>query len=127
MAIDVQIPAVGEQPHVRVREERHQRVLSEQRGHRREVRDCDDRPRHRAAVCSNPTRHAAPAPYVAGSAGYPKVLVAASVYPVNAFATRYNTASIDGLEVFYREAGDPANPTCFCCTAFRPAPTCSAT
>jgi pimeloyl-ACP methyl ester carboxylesterase len=39
------------------------------------------------------------------------VLVDASVYPVNAFATRYNTASVDGLEVFYREAGDPANPT----------------
>lgn len=27
------------------------------------------------------------------------------------FSTRYRTAAIDGLEVFYREAGDPANPT----------------
>jgi GTP cyclohydrolase I len=30
---------------------------------------------------------------------------------MSAFATRYNTATIDGLEVFYREAGDPHNPT----------------
>ena len=30
---------------------------------------------------------------------------------MSAFATRYNTATIDGLEVFYREAGDPNNPT----------------
>ncbi|MFC9788743.1 alpha/beta fold hydrolase [Rhodococcus sp. NPDC127528] len=27
------------------------------------------------------------------------------------FPTRYRTESIDGQEVFYREAGDPANPT----------------
>ena len=30
---------------------------------------------------------------------------------MSAFATRYNTATIEGLEVFYREAGDPNNPT----------------
>ena len=30
---------------------------------------------------------------------------------MSAFATRYKTAKIDGLDVFYREAGDPANPT----------------
>lgn len=30
---------------------------------------------------------------------------------MNAFDTRYRTATIEGLEVFYREAGDPANPT----------------
>jgi hypothetical protein len=24
---------------------------------------------------------------------------------------RYRTADVDGLEVFYREAGDPRNPT----------------
>src|SRR3954453_10036629 len=30
---------------------------------------------------------------------------------MNAFATRYKTATIEGLEVFYREAGNPANPT----------------
>ena len=28
-----------------------------------------------------------------------------------AFSTRYHTASIDGLDVFYREAGDPDKPT----------------
>ena len=27
------------------------------------------------------------------------------------FSTRYHTATIDGLDVFYREAGDPGNPT----------------
>src|SRR5215208_678366 len=27
------------------------------------------------------------------------------------FSTRYHTASIDGLDVFFREAGDRANPT----------------
>lgn len=30
---------------------------------------------------------------------------------MSAFATRYQTATIDGLEVFYREAGDPSKPT----------------
>ena len=30
---------------------------------------------------------------------------------MTAFATRYHTATIEGLEVFYREAGDPASPT----------------
>ena len=30
---------------------------------------------------------------------------------MSAFATRYHTATIEGLEVFYREAGDPNNPT----------------
>lgn len=30
---------------------------------------------------------------------------------MSAFATRYHTVNVDGLEVFYREAGDPANPT----------------
>jgi pimeloyl-ACP methyl ester carboxylesterase len=30
---------------------------------------------------------------------------------VNPFSTRYHTVTIDGLEVFYREAGDPDNPT----------------
>jgi pimeloyl-ACP methyl ester carboxylesterase len=30
---------------------------------------------------------------------------------MNVFATRYKTATIEGLEVFYREAGDPSNPT----------------
>lgn len=28
-----------------------------------------------------------------------------------AFSTRYGTATVNGQEVFYREAGDPANPT----------------
>ncbi|MCW2511520.1 MAG: alpha/beta hydrolase [Mycobacterium sp.] len=28
-----------------------------------------------------------------------------------AFSTRHHTATIDGLDVFYREAGDPAKPT----------------
>ena len=27
------------------------------------------------------------------------------------FSTRYHTLSIDGLDVFYREAGDRSNPT----------------
>src|SRR5262245_34099877 len=30
---------------------------------------------------------------------------------MSGFSTRYHTATIDGLDVFYREAGDPANPT----------------
>ena len=30
---------------------------------------------------------------------------------MNVFGTRYKTATIEGLEVFYREAGDPSNPT----------------
>ena len=31
--------------------------------------------------------------------------------PVAMFATRYHSVDIDGQEVFYREAGDPQNPT----------------
>ena len=30
---------------------------------------------------------------------------------MSSFDTRHRTATIDGLEVFYREAGDPDNPT----------------
>ena len=30
---------------------------------------------------------------------------------MSSFATRHRTATIDGLDVFYREAGDPNNPT----------------
>jgi pimeloyl-ACP methyl ester carboxylesterase len=30
---------------------------------------------------------------------------------MTAFATRYRTATVNGLEVFYREAGDPSRPT----------------
>lgn len=30
---------------------------------------------------------------------------------MSGFSTRYHTARIDGLDVFYREAGDPSNPT----------------
>lgn len=30
---------------------------------------------------------------------------------MTAFSTRFHTATINGWEVFYREAGDPANPT----------------
>ncbi|GHB69948.1 hydrolase [Streptomyces viridiviolaceus] len=30
---------------------------------------------------------------------------------MSAFATRAHTTTVDGLDVFYREAGDPANPT----------------
>ncbi|MFH9826430.1 alpha/beta fold hydrolase [Streptomyces bobili] len=30
---------------------------------------------------------------------------------MNSFATRYKTATVKGLDVFYREAGDPSRPT----------------
>jgi pimeloyl-ACP methyl ester carboxylesterase len=30
---------------------------------------------------------------------------------MSSFATRHKSATVDGLEVFYREAGDPSNPT----------------
>jgi pimeloyl-ACP methyl ester carboxylesterase len=30
---------------------------------------------------------------------------------MTAFATRHRTATVEGLKVFYREAGDPSNPT----------------
>ena len=30
---------------------------------------------------------------------------------MNAFATSFHAATIDGLGVFYREAGDPSKPT----------------
>ncbi|UMB69571.1 alpha/beta fold hydrolase [Mycobacterium paraterrae] len=30
---------------------------------------------------------------------------------MSSFGTRFHTVSIDGLDVFYREAGDPSNPT----------------
>ena len=30
---------------------------------------------------------------------------------MNTFATRYHTTTVDSLDVFYREAGDPSKPT----------------
>ena len=38
----------------------------------------------------------------------------------------YRTATVDGLKVFYRTAGDPKHPSCCCCTAFRLHRTCFA-
>ena len=42
--------------------------------------------------------------------------------------TRYQQATVDDSKIFYREAG-PTNPhqPYFCCTAFPPRRTCSAT
>ena len=38
-------------------------------------------------------------------------------------AIRHRTVSVDGLEVFVREAGGPNRPTPWCCCrAIRPAP-----
>ena len=42
-------------------------------------------------------------------------------------AIHYRTAKVDGLNVFYREAGPQARRSSCCCTAFRPPATCSAT
>jgi hypothetical protein len=38
----------------------------------------------------------------------------------------YHTVKVDGIDIFYREAGPRARPSCFCCTASRPPRTCSA-
>ncbi len=40
-------------------------------------------------------------------------------------AVAYKTVTIDGLDVFYREAGRRLLPHCCCCTAFRLRRTCS--
>ena len=39
----------------------------------------------------------------------------------------YRTVNIDGLDIFYREAGPKDAPTSCCCTASRPPRICSAT
>ena len=39
----------------------------------------------------------------------------------------YRTVKVDGVDIFYREAGPPERRLCSCCTGFRPRPTCSAT
>ena len=44
-------------------------------------------------------------------------------YPV----TYHRTASVDGINIFYREAGPRTRRWCSSCTAFRPPPICSAT
>ena len=38
----------------------------------------------------------------------------------------YYRADIDGVKVFYREAGPQTRPPSCCCMGFRPCPTCSA-
>ena len=40
--------------------------------------------------------------------------------------THHRTAVIDGVNIFYREAGPPKRRSCCCCTASRPRRTCSA-
>ena len=42
-------------------------------------------------------------------------------------ATHYRTAMIDGVSIFYREAGPRMRPSCCCCTASLPPRACSAT
>jgi hypothetical protein len=39
----------------------------------------------------------------------------------------YRTVKIDGLDIFYREAGPKGAPACSCSTASRPVRTCSVT
>ena len=39
----------------------------------------------------------------------------------------YRTVKVDGVDIFYREAGPADAPTVLLCTGFRPRPTCSAT
>ena len=39
----------------------------------------------------------------------------------------YRTAKVDGVDVFYREAGPAARRPCSCCTDSRPRRTCFAT
>ncbi len=41
--------------------------------------------------------------------------------------THYRTAKIDGLDIFYREAGPRTDPSFSFCTVFQPRRTCSAT
>ncbi len=41
--------------------------------------------------------------------------------------THHRTARIDGIDIFYREAGPADAPVVCCCTAFRRRRTCSAT
>ncbi len=41
--------------------------------------------------------------------------------------THHRTANVDGVNIFYREAGHATRPSCCCCTASRPPRTCSAT
>ena len=40
---------------------------------------------------------------------------------------QYKTVTIDGLDVFYREAARAAHLSCCCCTASRPLLTCFGT
>lgn len=44
---------------------------------------------------------------------------------MNAFATRYHTTTIDGLDVFYRGPVTPPIRQSFYCMDFRPARICS--
>jgi pimeloyl-ACP methyl ester carboxylesterase len=52
------------------------------------------------ALCLSPIGTAFPAPQTAPSAT-----------PVTAASVRYQTAKVNGLDIFYREAGSPKNPT----------------
>ena len=47
--------------------------------------------------------------------------------PASIPVTHYRTKKVDGVKIFYREAGPENGPSCCCCTAFRPRRICSAT
>ena len=62
--------------------------------------------------------------------------VAATIIPAGTIAapgskaakqpTRHRMVKVRGIDIFYREAGQPDAPACFCCTDFRHRRTCSA-
>ena len=57
----------------------------------------------------------------------PAALAEAQPRRADSAVTRHRTAKVDGIDIFYREAGVASARRFSCCTAFPPRRTCSAT
>ena len=57
----------------------------------------------------------------------PAALAEAQPRRADSAVTRHRTAKVDGIDIFYRDAGVASARRFYCCTAFPPRRTCSAT
>ena len=64
---------------------------------------------------------------VASPTAFAETATCASAQQTTMPVVRYRTVKVDGVDIFYREAGPADAPMCFYCTGSQPHPTCSAT
>ena len=80
------------------------------------------------SVALNRRRFSLGLPLLVAGAAAPQEVVAAKAPSRDEapIVTYYRTKTIDGIKIFYREAGPATAPVVLCCTASRPRPTCFA-